>query len=432
MRASRVMSSDRVVVDERRRERGADVRHDDEDADRHQQQREAAAVEAEGLGGLIGGRHGGRSVPAGGSRLAVAGSRLTVRTHRRRGTLMQGLMQDYPLTIPHLFGRAEQLFADKEVVTATATGIERTTYGDLGRAHASAGRRARRPRHLGRRAGRDVRLEHRSPPRAVLRGAVHRARAAHAEHPPVPRTAHLHRQPRRGRGDLRRPVAHRAAVAAAEDVRDRAPPRRDGRRQGRPSPTRVPTASSSTTTRSCSPPRRRSSSASTTRTAPRRCATRAARPATRRASSTRTARRSCTRWVRRRPGSLGASESDVILPGRADVPRERLGPGPRRGRVRRDAGDARPRPLGQGDRRPHRGRAGHHRGRRADDLDGCAARAEGPRHVEPAGDPVRWVGRAASAVRGLPRAARPADPAGVGDDRDEPDRVGRARSSRPS
>jgi fatty-acyl-CoA synthase len=42
---------------------------------------------------------------------------------------MQGLMQDYPLTIPHLFGRAEQLFSDKEVVTATATGIDRVTYG---------------------------------------------------------------------------------------------------------------------------------------------------------------------------------------------------------------------------------------------------------------------------------------------------------------
>jgi len=41
---------------------------------------------------------------------------------------MQGLMQDYPLTIPHLFGRAEQLYADKEVITATATGIDRITY----------------------------------------------------------------------------------------------------------------------------------------------------------------------------------------------------------------------------------------------------------------------------------------------------------------
>ncbi len=38
-------------------------------------------------------------------------------------------MQDFPLTIPHLFARAEELFADKEVVTATANGIDRVTYG---------------------------------------------------------------------------------------------------------------------------------------------------------------------------------------------------------------------------------------------------------------------------------------------------------------
>jgi len=42
---------------------------------------------------------------------------------------MQGLMQDVPLTLPHLFGRAETLFFDKELVTATATGTLRTTYG---------------------------------------------------------------------------------------------------------------------------------------------------------------------------------------------------------------------------------------------------------------------------------------------------------------
>ena len=42
---------------------------------------------------------------------------------------MQGLMQDVPLTVPHLFERAERLFFDKEIVTATAVGIERTTYG---------------------------------------------------------------------------------------------------------------------------------------------------------------------------------------------------------------------------------------------------------------------------------------------------------------
>jgi fatty-acyl-CoA synthase len=43
---------------------------------------------------------------------------------------MKGLMQDVPLTLPHLFERAERLFFDKEVVTATATGLDRTTYGD--------------------------------------------------------------------------------------------------------------------------------------------------------------------------------------------------------------------------------------------------------------------------------------------------------------
>ncbi len=43
---------------------------------------------------------------------------------------MQGLMQDVPLTLPHFFGRAEHLFFDKELVTSSATGIERTTYGE--------------------------------------------------------------------------------------------------------------------------------------------------------------------------------------------------------------------------------------------------------------------------------------------------------------
>jgi acyl-CoA synthetase (AMP-forming)/AMP-acid ligase II len=41
---------------------------------------------------------------------------------------MQGLMQDVPLTITHLFERAEQNFGRKGVVTATATGQERVNY----------------------------------------------------------------------------------------------------------------------------------------------------------------------------------------------------------------------------------------------------------------------------------------------------------------
>ena len=38
-------------------------------------------------------------------------------------------MQDRPLTLTHFFDRAERLFAHKEIVTATNTGVERTTYG---------------------------------------------------------------------------------------------------------------------------------------------------------------------------------------------------------------------------------------------------------------------------------------------------------------
>src|ERR671929_203987 len=43
---------------------------------------------------------------------------------------MQGLMSSYPLTLPHVFHRAERLFADKGIATATAHGLERTTYGE--------------------------------------------------------------------------------------------------------------------------------------------------------------------------------------------------------------------------------------------------------------------------------------------------------------
>ena len=72
---------------------------------------------------------------------------------------------------------------------------------------------------------------------------------------------------------------------------------------------------------------------------------------------------------------------------------------------------------------------GHGRRRRADDLDGGAARAEGPRHLVAAGDPVRRVGGAEGAVGGVPRADRPADPPGLGDDRDQPDRCRCAAST---
>ncbi|HXH58017.1 long-chain fatty acid--CoA ligase [Iamia sp.] len=42
---------------------------------------------------------------------------------------MQGLMQDHQLTLVHFFDRAERLFAEKKIVTATATGRDERTYG---------------------------------------------------------------------------------------------------------------------------------------------------------------------------------------------------------------------------------------------------------------------------------------------------------------
>ncbi len=43
---------------------------------------------------------------------------------------MQGLMSSYPLTLTHIFNRAERIFADKGVATVQAGGIDRITYGE--------------------------------------------------------------------------------------------------------------------------------------------------------------------------------------------------------------------------------------------------------------------------------------------------------------
>jgi len=43
---------------------------------------------------------------------------------------MQGTMQDRPLTLTHFVDRAERYTARKEIVTGTAAGVERTTYGE--------------------------------------------------------------------------------------------------------------------------------------------------------------------------------------------------------------------------------------------------------------------------------------------------------------
>jgi fatty-acyl-CoA synthase len=44
--------------------------------------------------------------------------------------MVKGLMTDYPLTLTHAFERAERLFPEKTVTTATPAGRERVTYGE--------------------------------------------------------------------------------------------------------------------------------------------------------------------------------------------------------------------------------------------------------------------------------------------------------------
>ena len=339
-------------------------------------------------------------------------------------------MQDVPLSITTLFERAEQNFGHKGVVTATAGGREHVTYADW----------ARRTRALGgvldtlgisaRRSRRHVRLEHRPPPRAVLRRAVHRPGPAHPEHPALPGPAHVHRQPRRRRGHLRRPLPARAAGAAAADVRARPPPRADGRRQGRGArrPARPHVARLRGAAR-----RRRPRRVPHRRRVPRRQHVlherhdgqpegRRLHPPQHVPAHDERDDGGLRRRARVRPRAAG----------RADVPRQRVGPRPRRRRCRRRPDHAGAGPVRQGDRRPRRRGARHRGGGRADDLDAGASRAEGPRHVGAAGDPVRWLGRPEGALRGVPRDARAADPAGVGDDRDEPRRVGGPPRRRPA
>lgn len=46
---------------------------------------------------------------------------------------MQGTMQDYPLTLQHVFWRASNLFAGKEVITKVGEGLHRYTYSEMTR-----------------------------------------------------------------------------------------------------------------------------------------------------------------------------------------------------------------------------------------------------------------------------------------------------------
>ena len=200
---------------------------------------------------------------------------------------MQGLMQDRPLTLPHFFARAEQLFPDKGIVTATAAGKQWRSYGEWADRTRRLGGVLDDARHLRRRPGGHLRLEHGPPPRAVLRRPVHAAGcctpSTSASSPSSSPTSPTTPRTRSSSSTAPSPPA----VAAARHVHDRPPRRGHGRRR----PGDVPEAARGHEVHDyeelLAGGRARSSSTSTTRTRPRPCATRAAPPATPRASSTR-------------------------------------------------------------------------------------------------------------------------------------------------
>ena len=161
-------------------------------------------------------------------------------------------MMDYPLLVRHFAERAETVFGDREIVSRTHDGIERSTYREVvtrARRLASA---LQATRHPARRPRRHLRLELAAPPRALPRRPEHGRRAAHAEHPAVRGRPALHRRPRRGPRHLprRRRWPSRCPASRASSTRCSCPTARASAR-------------ARSTTRSCSRPATRASSSPT-------------------------------------------------------------------------------------------------------------------------------------------------------------------------
>ena len=120
---------------------------------------------------------------------------------------MKGLMMDYPLTIYPLLDRARRLFPNKEVVTKSGPGLERTTYAQVAE---RVGRLANALEKLGIHRGERVATFAFNNTRHL---ELYFAVPFHGRHPapyqpaPAGRPADLHRQPRRRPGALPGPAA---------------------------------------------------------------------------------------------------------------------------------------------------------------------------------------------------------------------------------
>ena len=194
---------------------------------------------------------------------------------------MDGLMMDFPLTLTHLLRRAEQFFPDARDRHADAR--QELPPHDLRRDDAPltpARGRAQEGRARARRSRRDALLESLPAPRGVLRRPVRRLRPPHAQPPPPPERARVHRHARERQGRHRRPPLLPLLETVPRGDADRARLRRRGLVRGAARDRR---------------PRRVGRPGSSTRTRRRRCASRPERPVDRAASSTAPLVVSCTR-----------------------------------------------------------------------------------------------------------------------------------------
>ena len=227
----------------------------------------------------------------------------------------------YPLTLSTIFNETKCCSGRRRSSPATSAASTGTPTPSTA-SGSQAGQRARAPRREAGRAGRHLRMEQPPAPRGVFRRPVHGLRPPHRQHPALRGPAHLHRQPRGGRGNAggRGPVPGRGGGGGPDSLRTRL---RDHERQEDRPETKLspvysyealldaekgeydwPTASTRTRRRRSATPRRR-------RETPRGCRTPTGGSA---CTPSRSARR--TRWGSAR-GTRDAR--------RADVPRERLG-----------------------------------------------------------------------------------------------------------
>ena len=146
---------------------------------------------------------------------------------------MNGLMQDFQLTLPYVLRRAEQLYGYREIVTRRPDkSFHRYTYADF---VSRSKKLAVALKKLGLeewRSGRHSGLEHLPAPRSVLRRPVLRGGPPHPQPAPARRRPYLYSEPRRRPGHAHRRVAGAGFPEVQGRDEHRARDRRNGGRRG--------------------------------------------------------------------------------------------------------------------------------------------------------------------------------------------------------